>query len=121
MVSIFLERMARGDETVIFGDGGQTRDFVYVGDVVDSLLAAAGRDGGVFNIGTGVETSVLDLHGACRAVSGRGTEARFEPARLGDARRSVLDVALAARELGWSARVPLDEGLRRTWEWMVAQ
>jgi len=120
VVSIFLERMARGDQTVIFGDGGQTRDFVYVGDVVDSLLAAVGRDGGVFNIGTGDETSVLDLHEACRAVSGRGNKARFEPARLGDARRSVLDVSLAGRELGWSARVPLDDGLRRTWEWMAA-
>jgi UDP-glucose 4-epimerase len=121
VVSIFLERMARGDQTVIFGDGGQTRDFVYVGDVVDSLLAAVGRDGGIFNIGTGEETSVLDLHEACRAVSDRGNEARFEPARLGDASRSVLDVSLAARELGWSARVPLAEGLRRTWEWMAAQ
>jgi UDP-glucose 4-epimerase len=120
VVSIFLERMARGDETVIFGDGGQTRDFVYVGDVVASLLAAVGRDGGIFNIGTGEETSVLALHEACRAVSGRGGEARLEPARLGDARRSVLDVSLAARELGWSAQVPLDEGLRRTWQWMSA-
>ena len=91
--------MARGDETLIFGDGLQTRDFVYVGDVVDSLLAAVGRDGGVFNIGTGNETSVLALHEACRAVSGREDEARFEPARLGDARRSVLDVSLAAHEL----------------------
>jgi UDP-glucose 4-epimerase len=121
VVSIFLERMARGDDTVIYGDGGQTRDFVYVGDVVDSLLASVGRDGGVFNIGTGEETSVLGLHEACRAVSGRGNEARFEPKRLGDARRSVLDVSLAARELGWNARVSLDEGLRRTWEWLVSQ
>jgi UDP-glucose 4-epimerase len=121
VVSIFLERMARGDETVIFGDGGQTRDFVYVGDVVDSLLAAVGRDGGVFNVGTGSETSVLALHDACRAVSGSKIDARLEPARLGDARRSVLDVSLAGRELGWSARVPLDEGLRQTWEWLVLQ
>jgi UDP-glucose 4-epimerase len=120
VVSIFLERMARGDETLIFGDGLQTRDFVYVGDVVDSLLAAVGRDGGVFNIGTGEETSVLTLHKACRAVSGRENEPRFEPARLGDARRSVLDVSLAARELGWSARVPLDQGLLQTWKWLVS-
>jgi UDP-glucose 4-epimerase len=119
VVSIFLERMARGDETVVFGDGSQTRDFVYVGDVVASLLAAVGRTGGVFNIGTGEETSVLGLHEACRAVSARGKEARFEPARLGDARRSVLDVSLAANELGWHSEVPLDEGLRRTWDWMT--
>ncbi|HWB23740.1 MAG TPA: NAD-dependent epimerase/dehydratase family protein [Gaiellaceae bacterium] len=121
VVSIFLERMARGDETVIYGDGGQSRDFVYVGDVVSSLLAAVGRDGGVFNVGTGSETTVLGLHDACRAVAGGASEARFEPARLGDARRSVLDVSLAARELGWSAQVSLDEGLARTWQWLVSQ
>jgi UDP-glucose 4-epimerase len=118
VVSIFLERMLRGDETVIFGDGLQERDFVYVGDVVEALLAAGHRRGGVFNVGTGAATSVLDLHAACRAVAGTGAEARFEAARLGDARRSVLDVALAQRELGWRAGVGLDDGLGRTWDWL---
>src|SRR3954452_17310944 len=64
VVAIFLERMARGDETVIFGDGEQQRDFVYVGDVVGALLATVGRSGGPFNIGTGVATSVNELHAA---------------------------------------------------------
>jgi UDP-glucose 4-epimerase len=117
VVAIFLERMARGEETVIFGDGRQTRDFVYVGDVVDALLAAIGHDGGTYNVGTGSETSVLELHDGCRAVSGTQQEARFEPARLGDAQRSVLDVTRIERGLGWRARTPLDDGLRRTWEW----
>jgi UDP-glucose 4-epimerase len=120
VVAIFLERMARGDETTIFGDGAQQRDFAYVGDVVDALLAAGGREGGVFNVGTGQATSVLDLHRACRAVAGSDAEPRFEPARLGDIRRSVLDPSLASRELGWQPRVPLDAGLRRTWEWLGA-
>jgi UDP-glucose 4-epimerase len=119
VVSIFLERLARGDATTIFGDGLQTRDFVYVGDVVDALLAAAGHDGGVFNVGTGRETTVLDLHRACAAVAGAEAEPRFEPARLGDARRSVLDVSRAASELGWSARTSLEDGLRHTWDWLT--
>jgi UDP-glucose 4-epimerase len=116
VVSIFLERMARGEEAVIFGDGGQTRDFVYVGDVVRALLAAAGQEGGVFNVGTGEETTVLDLYRACASAAGAGGEPRFEAARLGDVRRSVLDVSRAERELGWSPKVTLEEGLRLTWQ-----
>jgi UDP-glucose 4-epimerase len=117
VVAIFLERMARGDETVIFGDGEQSRDFVYVGDVVDALLAAAGASGGPYNIGTGVATSVNELHAACRRVAGVREEPRHEEARLGDVIKSVLDPARAGRELGWHARVSLDEGLARTWAW----
>jgi len=119
VVSIFLERFARGDDTIVFGDGLQTRDFVYVGDVVDALIAAAGHDGGIFNVGTGTETTVLELHRTCAAVAGLDAEPRFEPARLGDARRSVLDVSRAAAELGWRARTPLEDGLRRTWDWLT--
>jgi UDP-glucose 4-epimerase len=119
VVSIFLERFARGEETVIFGDGLQTRDFVFVGDVVEALLAAVGHTGDVFNVGTGEETSVLELHRLGAKVAGVATEPRFEPARLGDARRSVLDVSHAAEELGWRPRVSLEDGLRRTWEWLT--
>jgi UDP-glucose 4-epimerase len=117
VVAIFLERMARGEETAIYGDGLQERDFVYVGDVIGAMLAAQGRDG-TFNVGTGVPTSVLDLHSACRAVSGSEAEPRFEAARLGDIRRSVLDASLTSRELGWVPGLSLHEGLRRTWQWM---
>ena len=116
MVAIFLERLAAGEETIIYGDGGQTRDFVYVGDVVQGLIAAAGRDGGVFNVGTGDETTILDLHRVCAAVARAEREPRFEEARLGDVRRSVLDVSLAARELGWRPQVGLEDGLRLTWD-----
>jgi UDP-glucose 4-epimerase len=120
VVSIFLERMATGKPTTIFGDGRQTRDFVFVGDVVEAVLAAAGHDGGVFNVGAGRETSVLELHRACAEVAGVDAEPTFEAPRLGEARRSVLDVTRAERELGWRARTPLDEGLRTTWEWVTA-
>jgi len=116
VVAIFLERMQRGEGTAIYGDGLQTRDFVYVGDVVGALLAAADNDGGVFNVGTGVETTVLDLNRACAEVAGAEAEPRFEDARLGDVRRSVLDVSLAERELGWRPEVGLEDGLRLTWE-----
>jgi UDP-glucose 4-epimerase len=119
VVSIFLERMLRGEETVIFGDGLQTRDFVYVGDVVDALLAAAEHDGGVFNIGTGLETTVLELHRLCADVAGANGRPRLEAARLGDARRSVLDVSNAATGLGWRAQTALADGLRRTWDWLA--
>jgi UDP-glucose 4-epimerase len=121
VVAIFLERMARGEETAIYGDGGQSRDFVYVGDIVRALLAAAGRSGGPYNVGTGQDTTVGELHAACAAVAGSTAAPRHEPARLGDIVRSVLDVGLIERELGWHAEVPIDEGLRRTWAWMQEQ
>jgi UDP-glucose 4-epimerase len=117
VVAIFLERMARGDETVIYGDGEQSRDFVYVGDVVAALLATVGREGGPFNIGTGVATSVNELHAACRRVAGIAEEPRHEEARLGDVLRSVIDSSRAERELGWRAGTSLADGLARTWEW----
>jgi UDP-glucose 4-epimerase len=120
VVAIFLERMVRGEPTTIFGNGAQTRDFVYVGDVVDALVAAVGRGGGVFNVGTGRETSVLDLHRACAEVAGRDAEPRFEPPRLGDVLRSVLDVSRAEHELGWRAATPLADGLSATHAWMIA-
>jgi UDP-glucose 4-epimerase len=116
VVAIFLERLAEGEDTRIFGDGEQTRDFIYVGDVVDAVLAAGGHAGGVFNVGTGVETSVNELHAACRRVTGIDREPLYAEARPGDIRRSVTDPTLAERELGWRAQQPLDEGLRLTWE-----
>ena len=121
VVAIFLERMAAGERATIYGDGEQTRDFVFVGDVVRALLAAAGRDGGVFNVGTGRETTVNELHALCRAATGMSEEPEYGPARPGDVRRSVLDSGLAARELGWKPARTLEDGLRETWEWTRAQ
>ena len=116
VVSIFMDRLRSQEEVTIYGDGGQTRDFVYVGDVVAAILAAVGRDGGVFNIGTGTETSVNDLFAAvCRTASVEAA-ATHRPERPGDLRRSVLDVSRTERELGWRAQSSLDDGLRATWE-----
>jgi UDP-glucose 4-epimerase len=118
VVAIFLERMAAGQPTTIFGDGNQTRDFIYVGDVVRGVLAAGGHEGGVFNVGTGVEKSVNDVHAACRRVSGNAREPEYGPARAGDILRSVIDPGAAGRELGWRAEHDLDSGLAETWAWM---
>jgi UDP-glucose 4-epimerase len=116
VVAIFLGRLAEGEAPRIFGDGLQTRDYVYAGDVARATLAAIGHNGGVFNVGSGHETSVVDLYGLCRRVAGLEVEAREAPARLGELQRSVLDVSHAERELGWRPELSLEEGLRRTWE-----
>src|SRR5437762_2192782 len=93
--------LRKGRPPRICGDGRQTRDYVYVGDVVAAVLAALGRDGGVYNVGTGVETSVLELYEAVQQSAGVRREAEHADARAGELQRSVLDVSLAARELGW--------------------
>jgi UDP-glucose 4-epimerase len=118
VVAIFLERLTRGEQALIFGDGTQCRDFVYVDDVVAALFAAVGEGGGPYNVGTGVATSVADLHRACAAVIGTTLEPRHEAARLGDIQQSVLDVARIERGRGWRPQVTLDDGLARTWAWM---
>jgi len=115
VVAIFFGRLLAGQPPRIFGDGSQTRDYVYVGDVVRATLAAAGQDGGVFNVGTGTETSVVDLADACMRVSEVELEPVFEPARLGELGRSVLDPTLAEQVLGFRAAVDLDAGLTETW------
>jgi UDP-glucose 4-epimerase len=116
VVAIFLGKLAEGETPRIFGDGRQTRDYVFVGDVARATLAAAGQPGGVFNVGTGRETSVIELYSACRAVSGADTDPEFAPPRLGELQRSVLDVSLAERVLGWRPERTLEEGLQETWD-----
>jgi UDP-glucose 4-epimerase len=120
VVAIFLEAMAEGRETTIYGDGSQTRDFVHVDDIVAAALAAPGS-GGVFNVGSGVEVSVAELHARCRAVSGDDRPPRTAPARGGDVLRNALDIARIEQELGWEPQVQLDDGLRQTWDWIREQ
>ena len=100
VIAIFLDRMAGGQPTRIYGDGSQTRDFTYVGDIVAAVLAAVGREGGVYNVGTGVETSVDELHAACRRITGDARQPEYAPAREGEIRRSVVDPSRAAGDLG---------------------
>jgi UDP-glucose 4-epimerase len=118
VVAIFCERLHAGARPVVFGDGRQTRDYTYVRDVAAATLAAAdGAVTGPVNIGTGTETSVLDLVEALRELSGRADfEPEHAPARAGEARRSCLDPSRAVRELGWQATTSLRDGLRATLE-----
>ena len=120
VVAIFMNRLREGQAPRIFGDGTQTRDYVYVADVVAATLAAAGRDGGVFNVGTGSETSVLELYERIQHAAGSEREPEFAEARAGELQQSVLDPSLAKRELGWEARHSLDDGLAETWAWISA-
>ena len=120
VVAIFMGHLAGDGTPKIFGDGRQTRDYVFVGDVVSATLAAVDHSGGVLNVGTGRETSVVELYDAISRVSGVEREPELAPARLGELQRSFLDPSLAERELGWRARHTLDDGLRATWDWMSA-
>ena len=116
VVAIFFGRAGRRSSRSVFGDGKQTRDYVYVGDVVAANLAASAYDGSVevFNVGTGSETSVVDLLERCQRAAGTAVTPEHRPARLGELDRSCLDCGLAQRELGWAAAMAMDEGLRGT-------
>jgi len=120
VVAIFFSRLLGGETPKIFGDGKQTRDYIFVGDVVRATLASKGVDGGVFNVGTGRETSVVELLELCVRVAGKEVEPEFAPARAGELQRSVLDPGRAVDELGWRPERSLEEGLRETWEWFTA-
>jgi UDP-glucose 4-epimerase len=116
VVAIFLDRLRDGQATEIFGDGKQTRDFVYVGDVVRALLAAAAvGSGGVYNVGSGLATPVGELHRLCAEASGVAQEPRFSAERPGDLRHSVIDPSRAARDLDWRTETTLAEGIAETW------
>jgi UDP-glucose 4-epimerase len=121
VVAIFLERLAAGEPTTIFGDGTITRDFVHVDDVVRALLLAAEHDGGVFNVGTGKETSVLQLYERIQRATGVEHDPEFAHARPGELQRSVLDTSRAERDLGWKPEHSLDDGLAATWSWMSSE
>jgi len=116
VVSIFLNALLTGDTPKIFGDGMQTRDYVFAGDVARASLAAAERDGGVYNVGTERETTVVELLELCQRIAGTSFEPTFMPARPGEIQRSVLDISRAVDELGWRPEHSLEDGLRETYE-----
>ncbi|HVE68554.1 MAG TPA: NAD-dependent epimerase/dehydratase family protein [Solirubrobacteraceae bacterium] len=113
VVAIFCQRLHAGEPAVVFGDGRQTRDYTYVGDVADAVLAAGASDAtGAVNIGRGEESSVLDLVDTLRALSGGdGFQPEHAPERPGEARRSCLDPARAREALDWTASTSLRDGL----------
>jgi UDP-glucose 4-epimerase len=114
VVAIFCGKLLERERPTIFGDGKQTRDYVFVGDVVEANLKAATSPAtGAFNIGRGVQTSVLDIVAAL-AAHDQGFEAEHGPARPGEVQHIALDASKAREEFGWEAQVGLDEGLERT-------
>lgn len=122
VVAIFCGRLLDGTALTVFGDGSQTRDYVYVADVVAACLAAADalgsgwRPEGPLNVGTGVETSVVELLEVLGEAAGVEAAHELAPARAGELHRVVIDPAAAAAELGWRAGTGLPEGLRLTFE-----
>lgn len=118
VVAIFAGRMLDGLPCVVNGDGLTTRDFVHVSDVVGAVTNALRTGHGLINIGTGTPTSVLDVHASVAKAVGRDDRPEFGPALPGEVRHVALRVDRAGRELGWRARVALDEGVATVVDWM---
>ncbi|HVR83203.1 MAG TPA: NAD-dependent epimerase/dehydratase family protein [Planctomycetota bacterium] len=123
VIPIFLRKLSEGKRMTVYGDGGQTRDFTYVADVVEGLIraaSAAGVSGRVYNLAGGRPVSVLDMGRSLARLSGKAAEFEFLPSRAGDIRDSFADVDAARRDLGFTATIPLEEGLRRTLGWFTS-
>ena len=122
VVAIFTQRLLDGQPVTINGDGLQTRDYVYVADVAQANVAAIDYTGesGAFNIGTGLETDVVTLFEQIRKSLGLLTRVRHGPAKSGEQRRSVLDCALAGKELHWNPQVGVNQGLAMTTRWFAS-
>jgi UDP-glucose 4-epimerase len=121
VVTIFGSAMISGRPTTIYGDGSATRDYVYVDDVVTAFLCAAEAPvtaTGIFNIGTGVETTVTDLHQLIAGEVGVSRSPDYAEARTGEVQASALDPTRAGRMLGWKPDINLTEGIKRTVDWL---
>jgi UDP-glucose 4-epimerase len=121
VIAVFCARVLAGKAPLVYGDGAQTRDYVYVGDVVRSFVAAAdcGKSG-TWNVGTGIETTVLDLIAIVGEVSGRAVTPEFAAARPGELLRSAVAPGLALRELGWRPGTALMDGVGNVYRWIEA-
>lgn len=121
VVPIFCSQALKGSRPTIFGDGSQTRDYVYVGDAVAAFLAAADQHRpGTWNVGTGIEVSVLELARVVGEATGQTMDPKFAAARPGELQRSALAVERAWRDLGWKAKTGLADGVRAVCQWIEA-
>ncbi|HJQ21222.1 MAG TPA: NAD-dependent epimerase/dehydratase family protein [Gemmatimonadaceae bacterium] len=129
VVAIFCGRILEGRSLTVFGDGKQTRDYVYVSDVARATVTAATHslprldrlDSRSFNVGTGRGTSVLEIAHTLQRVSGMDVAIEFAPARAGEQQHSFVDVTKASRALGWQPSVTLDDGLARSFRWFASR
>lgn len=120
VVAIFLSRLLAGQAPTINGEGLQTRDYVHVSNVVQANLAAVGRPGfHIYNVGTGVETTVVDLYRELARAVKSDLKAKHGPAKPGEQQRSVIDARLIKSELGWPEPLPLRQGIQRTADWFA--
>ena len=121
VISRFMSALVNGEQPIIYGDGGQSRDFTFVSNVVDANMRAAespGAVGKVMNVANGRQVTLNELLEIMKTVTGRsGAAARYEPVRVGDVRHSLADISLARSLLGYEPRVGLEEGLRLTFDW----
>jgi UDP-glucose 4-epimerase len=123
VITVFGSAMVGGRTVTIYGDGAATRDYVYVDDVVEAFVCAATSPpgtAGLYNVGTGRQTSVVDLHRMIAAMFDGTAPPSFAPARTGELQAIALDASKAARELGWTPAVDLNEGIARTVGWLRA-
>jgi UDP-glucose 4-epimerase len=129
VVAIFGSRILRGTELTIYGDGAQTRDYVFVGDVARANMVATrwtppkvtSLDDLAFNVGTGVETTVNELAQSMIAAAGATVRVRHAAARPGELQRSAVDATKAGGDLGWRPTMTLSDGLRQTYEWIAEE
>lgn len=121
VVAIFCDRIKYGNPCEIFGDGKQTRDYVYVEDVARANILSLNAKDAILNIGTAVETSVNDIVSKLRTVTNRDVQVVYSPRRRGEVDRIALEIKRAGELLGWSPHVSLEEGLSRTWEWFSSE
>jgi UDP-glucose 4-epimerase len=122
VIPVFIRRLLDGDELVVYGDGAQTRDFVFVTDLAEGLLRAAeteGVGGEVFQLASGIETTVNELVSLLGEIAGREAEVRREPPRPGEIVRNYSRIEKARHRLGYAPAVSLEDGLRRTYEWFA--
>ncbi len=118
VVAIFAQKILAGEQPLINGSGAQTRDYVYVQDVVAANLAALTYNkSGSFNVGTGIETSVLEIFDAVRDAAGSDKQRQFAPAKTGEQSRSVLDYSLIQKEMGWQPKTEFKSGIDKTVNW----
>ena len=122
VVAIFCNKLLDRERPIIFGDGSQTRDFVYVDDVADAFVRGVEKGGGLLlNVGTGIETSVQQLFDSMAKLTGFKEPAQYAPARAGEVQRSALDAGRAELHIGWKPFTSLEEGLARTLEHFKGQ